>query len=165
MRRRKGFQEVALSLTEPGHMLLAGESTPPQPTAIDRSKTYSPKSRRPTHVQVTLKPRASACIDLDPSSLSGSTSTMRDLDSESLDLEAAPKVLLSAISTPAQIFLASAASKNKRIVTRSVATVDLRLGKELTLTDRVEGWERSLKDALKLDSSGNVTDALAAYSK
>ena len=167
MKRRKGgFQEVALSLTEPGHMLLAGESTPPQPSSIDRSRSASsPRSKYPTQATLPFRPRVATCIDLDRSSLSGSTSTMRDLDSESLEMETVPMDLLSAISTPAQIYLVSAASKNKRIVTRSAATVDLRLGRELTFVDRVEGWERALRSAMELDSNGDVQAAIAAYSK
>ncbi|XP_018010862.1 uncharacterized protein LOC108668201 [Hyalella azteca] len=164
MMSKKDFQEVALSLTEPGHMLLAGESTPPIPS-VNRMQTPPRIKRPPQGIQICKLPRVTTCIELDRDSVS-SVSTMRDFDTESLDIDTTQTELLSAISTPAQMFLAAAASKHhKKLTAKTSATIDLRLGKELTFTDRVENWERALKAALQVDAAGNALEAIAAYGK
>lgn len=174
MKSRKNFQEVALSLTEPGHMLLAGESTPPMPSAAHRMQV-SGKGKPPTQaslhskpssqvIQVCKPPRVTTCIELDRASVS-STSTMREFDTDSLEIDTTQTDFLSAISAPAQVFLVTAASKHKKNVGRSAAKVDLRLGKELTFAERVDGWERALRTALELDLAGETKEALVAYGK
>ena len=170
MKRRKNFQEVALSLTEPGHKVGGSQSS--ILSNVEKAKYGAAfPGLKPTSIQEVILPgvlpRSVPIKEVGFEEARDAMKANAEILALKGKLDTEPTILLSAIATPAQFFLASAAATKYKKVPKgsSGATVNLRLGKKFTFTNRIDGWEKSIQEALKIDSAGDMKAALTAYTK